>query len=70
MIGTLTGDLQDVCTDLRGEDWENQYEILQELVSDCQDLHPERKRPVICRGVGIQRKRREGKVQPGRMLAG
>lgn len=38
MIGTLIGDRRNICTDLRGEDQENQCEILQELLSECQDV--------------------------------
>lgn len=38
MIGTLKGNIQNICNDLRGEDQKNRYEILQELVSECQDL--------------------------------
>lgn len=38
MIGALTEDAQDIYIHLRWKDQENQYEIFQELVRECQDL--------------------------------
>lgn len=38
MIGTLREDAQDIYIHLRGKDQENQCEIFQEVVRECQDL--------------------------------
>lgn len=38
MTATLTGDVQNLYTNVRGEEQERQYETLQELVSERPDL--------------------------------